>query len=171
MCLRWRTGQRGAIWFQQRASVSSLWWQTDCVSVWLTAQALRQNCESSRASCRSIRFPPCPPHALKDRNSFFYVWPPSSFFFSASVSLSLSTCLHLIITFLFICLSFFFPPPRLMQTGEGDLKLQQSREEIVLFSFSSNLVPDNAATKYYHHLLYFHNWILFGPERPQPLLL
>lgn len=57
------------------------------------------------------------PHALEDKNEFFPCLTPSFFFFSLLYdspapfnlvfSLSLSTCPHLIITFLFNCLSFF----------------------------------------------------------------
>ena len=112
----------------------------------------------------------------------FHVWPPSlilpllhscsilplSFF----LFLSLSTCPHLIITFLFNCLSFF-SSQRWMQACQGNSRLQQSRQETALFLFLPFLycVPDDVATKYYHHLVYFHKWIWFLPERPQTLLL
>lgn len=137
-----------------------------------SAQAFRQNCESSQPPCHSERLTPSLPDTPKDKKMSFCVLDPpfTSFipsFLPWSVLYTPSSNNHVS----FHCL--FSPPPGLIKTRQGDSKSQQYKERILLLLpvHVSTLCQTNAATKYYHHLLYFHNWIFLWPDRPRPLLL
>lgn len=84
----------------QQLSINRLLWQPNCVSVWLSAEASLQNCESSRPSCHSISSTGCLP---RDPFLSSTTAPPCLF-----TLLSLSTCRHLKITFSFKHSSLFF---------------------------------------------------------------